>query len=125
MRRGTAAVGVVVLAVLTGAGAVAGSLGGDRNQSTAPSHSQRARPPHKKKVAKEPASQPCQESGQQVAAQTAVEWDPVTCWGCPSPEEDVGVFLLGLLVYVPICIGVIRARTRRREAEAFRRLLTL
>jgi hypothetical protein len=71
-------------------------------------------------------SQPCDEtSAKQVESEPVqeVSWDPVVCWGCPMPEEDVAFFFVGLILCAPISLWILRARTRKRESALPHRFL--
>jgi hypothetical protein len=60
-------------------------------------------------------SQPATENASLVG-RNQPEWDPVSCWDCPKPEDPERLFFAGLCLALPISVVVIRRRTRKREA---------
>ena len=51
------------------------------------------------------------------------EWDPISCWDCPTPYEPEAMFFTGLGFAAPISLWVIRRRTRRLESVSTKRSL--
>jgi hypothetical protein len=57
------------------------------------------------------------------ASSQEVEWDPISCWDCPTPYEPEAMFFTGLVFALPISLWVIRCRTRKLESVSTKRWL--
>ena len=117
MRRIGSALGVLVMVVLSCAWPAA-------CLPSAAAHT----PTHRAKKRSSPArkASPPSQDGQTVeSGEGAVEWDPISCWDCETTGDPVVAFVAGLIVTTPVCLLIIRSRTRRGEAEAGRRILEL
>ena len=51
------------------------------------------------------------------------EWDPISCWDCPTPEEPEALFFAGLVLAAPISAWVIRRKTHKLESVSPKRWL--
>jgi hypothetical protein len=64
-----------------------------------------------------------QKSSNPPESSQQAQWDPISCWDCPTTDEPEALFFAGLVFAAPISVWVIRRRTHKTESVAHKRWL--